>query len=242
MRREGLTVMVAGATGLVGRFLVECLCDSSRVAHVVALTRRPLPVEHAGLEVRQVELAALDRERSGHADAACCALGTTIAAAGSQEAFRRVDFEGTVAFARFALRAGARRFVLVSSVGADAGSRNFYLRVKGEVENALRELPLEALVILRPGLLLGDRRETRPAEAFAQLVAPLFNPLLFGPLAPYRVVRADAVAAAAANAAIGAGGMGVSVLDVPAIERLAHADGRGPLAPQEVEGATGDSR
>jgi uncharacterized protein YbjT (DUF2867 family) len=152
---------------------------------------------------------------------ACCALGTTIAAAGSQDAFRRVDFDCTLAFARFALRAGARRFVLVSSVGADAGSTNFYLRVKGEVEDALRALPFESLVVLRPGLLLGDRRESRPAEALARFVAPLFNPLLLGPLAKYRSVYADRVAAAMVAAAF-EDRRGVSVLDVPGIERLAE--------------------
>jgi uncharacterized protein YbjT (DUF2867 family) len=222
MAPESLTVLVAGATGLVGRALVEQLCASPKVSRVVALARRPLEAAHAKLEARRVDFARLGEEVPVPADVACCALGTTIAAAGSQEAFRRVDYDATLAFARHALACGVRRFVLVSSVGADPASGNFYLRVKGEVEQALRALPFEALVILRPGLLLGDRRESRPAEAVARLVSPVLNPLLVGPLARYRAVRADHVAAAMVTCVID-DRAGVDVLDVPAIERLAGA-------------------
>jgi uncharacterized protein YbjT (DUF2867 family) len=214
--------MVAGATGLVGRSLVEQLCGSAHCKNVVALTRRPLEFESDKLHVRQVDLARLDDEQAPRADVACCALGTTIATAGSQHAFRRVDHDYTLAFARFAERGGARRFLLVSSVSADAGSANFYLRVKGEVENAVRVLPFEALVILRPGLLLGDRRESRPAEAIARAVAPWLNPLLLGPLAKFRSIRADRVAAAMVAAATDERS-GVTVLETPAIEALAEA-------------------
>lgn len=215
-------VLVAGSTGLVGRAIVDRLCASPRVARITALSRRPLDQSHPKLDVLHVDFERLDDAPPVSADAACCALGTTIGAAGSQEAFRRVDVDYAVAFARFALRGGARRFVLVSSVGADAGSRNFYLRVKGEVEEALRALAFEALTILRPGLLLGQRDESRPAEAVARVVAPLFNPLLIGPLAQYRAVRADDVAAAAVAAAT-RGDQGVRVLDVPSLERLASS-------------------
>lgn len=96
------------------------------------------------------------------------------------------------------------------------------MRVKGEVEQALRALPFDALVLLRPGLLLGERREWRPAEAVARLVAPLFNLLLFGPFAQYRAVHAGRVAAAMVAVAEDAR-EGADVLDVPAIERLAGA-------------------
>lgn len=220
-QREAPIVMVAGATGLVGRALVERLCGSPRARRVLAISRRPLGLEHPRLETRLVDFSRLDVEEATPCDAACCALGTTIGAAGSQDAFRRVDFDYALAFAQFALRCGAQRFVLVSSVGADAGSGNFYLRVKGEVETAVRALPFEAVVILRPGLLLGDRRESRPAEAVARVVAPLLNPLLIGPLAAYRSVHADQVAAAMVAAACDER-TGVTTLDSPAIERLAH--------------------
>lgn len=222
MVREPLTVLVAGATGLVGSALVRQLCEAPGVARVTALSRRPLDVGHERLQVTLLNLAQMDAVSPEPAHVACCALGTTIAAAGSQDAFRRVDYDATLAFARYALACGARRFVLVSSVGADPASGNFYLRVKGEVEQALRALPFEALAILRPGLLLGERRESRPAEAVARLLAPALNPLLVGPLARYRAVRADRVAAAMVACASD-DRAGVDVLDVPAIERLAGA-------------------
>lgn len=211
---------MAGASGLVGRALVRALCDAPDVARVTALARRPLGLAHERLQVTLLDLEALDTALSEPADVACCALGTTIAAAGSQDAFRRVDVGLTLAFARYALRAGARRFVLVSSVGADASSSNFYLRVKGEVEAALRELPFQALVVMRPGLLRGERTERRPAEAVARALAPLLDLALVGPLSRYRSVRADRVAAAMVAAACDER-HGVAILDVAAIERLA---------------------
>ena len=217
---RGQVAMIAGATGLVGRALVAHLCGSARYARVVALTRRPIERAPATLEGRQVDFSRLDDADPGHVDVAFCALGTTIAAAGSQEAFRRVDHDYTLAYARFALRGGARLFLLVSSVGADRRSGNFYLRVKGEVEEAVCALPFESIAILRPGLLLGDRRESRPAEAMARAVAPFFNPLFVGPLAKYRAVHADQVAGAMAVAAEDER-TGVSMLEMPEIERLA---------------------
>lgn len=212
--------VVAGATGLVGRACLDYLCTSNRYRKIVALARRPIDRRVTTLEVRQVDFSRLDEiDDLGPVDVAFCALGTTIATAGSQEAFRRVDHDYALAFARFAYRGGARRFVLVSSVGADASSSNFYLRVKGEVEDALRGMPFEAVAILQPGLLLGDRAESRPGEAVARAVAPFFNPLLVGPLAKYRSVRADSVAAAMVAAAE-SDRAGAYVLDVSEIERL----------------------
>ena len=212
--------VVAGATGLVGRACLDHLCASNRYRKIVALARRPIDRCATTLEVRLVDFSRLDEIDPGPVDVAFCALGTTIATAGSREAFRRVDHDCTLAFARFASRGGARRFVLVSSVGADASSSNFYLRVKGEVEDALRGMPFEVVAILRPGLLLGDRTESRPGEAVARAVAPLFNPLLVGPLAKYRSVSADRVAAAMVAAAE-SDRRGTYMLDVPEIERLA---------------------
>lgn len=211
---------IAGGTGLVGSACLEQLCVSGLYRKVVALARRHIDRPSTTLEVRRVDFDRLDEIEPGAVDVAFCALGTTIAAAGSQDAFRRVDHDFTLAFARFALRGGARRFVLVSSVGADAASSNFYLRVKGEVEGALRGMPFEAIAILRPGLLLGDRVESRPAETIARAVAPVLNLVLVGPLAKYRSVQADHVAAAMIAAGQSAR-TGCYILDVPDIERLA---------------------
>jgi uncharacterized protein YbjT (DUF2867 family) len=191
------TALVAGATGLVGTALLQLLATDAEYREVRVLGRRP-PAQ-AGAKVRFIEsdfgtLAALARELA--VDDVFCCLGTTIRKAGSQEAFERVDFRMVVDLARATQQAGAKRFLVVSAVGASAHAAAFYSRVKGRMEQAVRELPFEAVHIVRPSLLLGDRAERRPAEQAAQVVAPWLAPVLRGPLAKYRAVPADEVAAA----------------------------------------------
>ena len=151
----GRVALVAGASGLVGRALLARLGADPGVAQVHALVRRPLDLVAPKLQVHVVDFNALPPLPA--ADEAYLALGTTIAVAGSREAFRAVDFDANLAVAKAAGAAGARRVGLVSAMGADARSRVFYSRVKGELEEALSALPLDALVIARPSLLLGDR-------------------------------------------------------------------------------------
>ena len=190
-------VLVAGGTGLVGRALVERLASGAEAPHVIALARRAIAGLPAGVDPLVVDFGALDRQPPlAGLEAACCALGTTLATAGSQEAFRRVDFEAVVGVAALARRSGARRFVLLSSVGADAASRTFYLRVKGEAEDAIRQLGFARLDILRPGLLIGTRTQSRPGERVAQAIAPLTDAVMLGPLRRYRSIAATRVAEA----------------------------------------------
>ena len=191
----GRRVAVAGASGLVGRALLARLCADPGVARVHALVRRPLDLRTPKLQVHQV---AFDRLPAlPPLDEAYLALGTTIAVAGSRDAFRAVDFDANLAVARAALAAGARRIGVISAMGADASSRVFYNRVKGELEQALSALPLEALVIARPSLLLGDRgRLGQPHRRGEHLGARLDRWL--GPLLPARLraISAEDVAAA----------------------------------------------
>jgi uncharacterized protein YbjT (DUF2867 family) len=130
-----------------------------------------------------------------------CALGTTIGKAGSQEAFRKVDFGYPKRLADLALQAGARQFLLVSSVGADPKSRNFYLRVKGELEEALNAMPFDAVHAFRPSFLIGDRAEKRAGETIAVPIARVLGSLLVGVLRKYRAISGDTVAAAMVGAA-----------------------------------------
>ena len=130
-------------------------------------------------------------------DAYVCALGTTIKRAGSREAFLAVDRDLVLRLGAIARDLGARHAILVSSVGASAQSGNFYLRVKGETERELAELGFERVDFLRPGLLLGERSESRLGESIAKALTPLTNPLLRGALRRYRGIEAGAVAAAA---------------------------------------------
>lgn len=162
------TVWIVGATGLVGRAVVDELARDARVSRVVAFVRRPLATTDPKVESRVVAFEELERRvGAGPVDVAICALGTTIRQAGSQAAFRKVDHDYVLAFARAAKSAGAKRFIVVSSLGANPRSLAFYNRVKGEVEAALATLGFESLVIVRPSLLLGDRAETRFGERLA---------------------------------------------------------------------------
>jgi uncharacterized protein YbjT (DUF2867 family) len=192
-------VLLAGATGLVGG---HCLRQLIRQAdrQVVAVVRRPLGLNLPFLQTVVSELGRLEDmpppALTTPGAIALCALGTTLRRAGSQEAFRAVDRDGVLAFARWCQRLGARSFVLVSSVGAAPASRSFYLRVKAEAEREVAALGWTRLVILRPGLLLGRRDERRPGEAIAQVAMPLLHPLLRGRLRRYRGIDAAVVARA----------------------------------------------
>jgi uncharacterized protein YbjT (DUF2867 family) len=183
---------LAGATGLVGGSVLRLLLDDPAVTRVVAPTRRPLPA-HPKLDNPLVSGAwpALPP-----VDEAYGCLGTTRKDAGSAEAFRAVDFDLAVGFAKAARAAGARSFALVSSLGADARSSFLYPRVKGEAEAAIAGLRFESLVILRPSLLLGARERPRPAERLGEAVFSVLDPILLGPLSKYRAIGAGEVAAA----------------------------------------------
>ena len=181
-----IAALLAGATGLVGSRVLALLPDA------VPVGRRA--TGRAGEIV--ADFAALPPLPP--AEVAICALGTTIRVAGSQAAFRAVDHDAVLAFARAAQTAGVSRFIVVTAVGADPGSSVFYSRVKGEVERDLTSLGFARLDIIQPGLILGPRAERRPVEAFFQAAMPVLNPLLVGGLARYGGVDADTIAAAIA--------------------------------------------
>jgi uncharacterized protein YbjT (DUF2867 family) len=197
----GRTALLAGGSGLVGGLTIPHLIAPGAFDRVIALGRRPLPAR-PGLDQQTVDFARLDARPPVPAAAAVCALGTTIRKAGSQAAFRSVDVDAVLAFARWARAGGAATFVLVSSVGADPRSPNFYLRCKGEAEECVAGFGFARFVALRPSLLLGSREDARPGEALGRVITPLLNPLLLGALRRYRGIPADAVASAVARAAI----------------------------------------
>jgi uncharacterized protein YbjT (DUF2867 family) len=194
---------IIGASGLVGSQLLPVLLNSGAYERVVALSRRPLRLDHPRLANRILRFENLEKELASLActDAYCC-LGSTLKLAGSREAFRAVDCDLILRFARYARANGAISLAMVSSIGADIGAKNFYLQVKGETEIALQTLRFPALHIFQPSLLLGARRELRAAEGLARLVAPLVNPLLLGKLQRYRAISARQVAAAMAGAVL----------------------------------------
>lgn len=164
-------IVIAGATGLTGEHLLDRLLSEPTVARVLAPTRRPL-ASHPHLENPVGELDQLLPTLTGPVDTAFCCLGSTLKQAGSQEAFRAVDHDLVLAFARRARELGARHLVVISALGANAQSSVFYNRVKGETEEALKAMGWPQLTIARPSLLLGARREFRLGE---RLAAPLLR-------------------------------------------------------------------
>jgi uncharacterized protein YbjT (DUF2867 family) len=192
----GRSVLLAGATGLVGRECLRLLLADAGVERLVVITRRELPVSIAPrgsepkLETYKIDFARLDRHvELLNVAQIVCAIGTTIRQAGSRERFRDVDFGYAFALARLGVQQGASHFLLVSASGANARSRVFYSRVKGELEDAVRALPYRSITIARPSLLAGVREEFRLFERIALRLAA-FAPRRYKPVAARRVAAA----------------------------------------------------
>jgi uncharacterized protein YbjT (DUF2867 family) len=197
-------VLLVGATGLVGTRIMQA-CVGRSDLRLIALTRREAPMpQGARMEMLVADPAEWEQSLATVApDAVICALGTTWRRAGRDEAaFRVVDQELVLRVARAAKAIGVSNFVLVSSVGADMASRTLYLRLKSEVETALRKLRFHRLDILRPGLLRGPRSgDRRPAERLAIILSPLLNLVLHGERRRLRAIDAGVVARAALEGA-----------------------------------------
>lgn len=191
--------IVAGATGLTGGHLLSQLLDDNRYSHVTALVRHQNL--HAHHKLTELLVDYDEMPRLPHADDAYCCLGTTIKKAGSEAAFRKVDFEYVIAFAHAARQAGAKRFMVISALGASRKSAIFYSRVKGEMEHALREVGFEALHIFQPSLILGERKEVRPAERISVAAFNMFGWLMVGALQKYKAIDSETIAKAMITAA-----------------------------------------
>lgn len=220
------SLLLAGATGLVGQQALQQALATLALRAVHALVRKPPPSDGSAgpagerLLWHVVDYGRLQLPRlQPAADAALCALGTTIKAAGSQAAFRAVDHDAVLAFARAAQAAGVQRLAVVSALGADAASTVFYNRVKGETEAALQALGLQRLVLARPSLLVGDRAALgQPVRAGERLGLALSRPL--SSLIPLRWRPVDAaVVARALLRALAQDGPAVQVLESDDLQR-----------------------
>lgn len=209
---------------MVGRAVVTRLRDSGDFDRIHLLVRRPLGMAGEAVREHLADFGRLDDLASDidGIDAAFCCLGTTIRTAGSRQAFRQVDHDYIVAFGTFAAGLGARALVVVSSLGADPDSGNFYLRVKGETERDLAKTGIASLVILRPSLLTGDREEFRFGEKIGGAFLSVVSPLMVGRLGRIRPVSADQVASAMVLVAR-APAEGVRVLESEQIRALADS-------------------
>ncbi|MEI2734969.1 MAG: NAD(P)H-binding protein [Rhodoblastus sp.] len=218
-------MVIAGATGLIGAAAIEAAL--ARGWRVIALVRDPAKVfPREGLEAIRADFDDLsplaDRLKKAAPKAFLSALGTTIRIAGSQAAFAKVDRDYVAGFARLGIAAGARKFGLVTSVGADAASRNFYLRTKGEAEAAVLGAGFDRVEIARPSFLIGARAEHRPGEGLAVPISQALSPFLVGGLAKYRPI-AGATVARALVAGLERPESGVFVRHYPELNALAQA-------------------
>lgn len=215
--------LITGASGLIGSSLVQILLESDRYKTVISVGRKPLDFEHPKLQNDVIDFDTLPELGSGAhqaTDVYCC-LGTTIKKAGSQEAFKKVDYTYVLNLARYAQKMGARRFLVVSSVGADPKAGVFYSCIKGEMERDLTELTIPEIHIFRPSILLGKRKEHRLGEGIGGVFMQLIKPLLFGSMAKYKPVK-GAVVAQAMYAAAGHEESGIHIYEGNQISELAN--------------------
>jgi uncharacterized protein YbjT (DUF2867 family) len=208
--------VIAGATGLVGQECLRLLL--SQYDSVTSLVRKPTGREHPRLTERRIDFDVLDTIEIPKDAHVYSALGSTIKKAGSEAAFRRVDFD----YPKMLAGRTTAKFILVSSVGADKASQNFYLRVKGELEDAIAQMPLEAALFFRPSVLIGDREEKRTGEAIGIGIGRALSFALLGPLRKYRPIPAGTVAEAMVSAA-NSDVKGVHVYHYDEMLRLARA-------------------
>lgn len=191
---------IIGATGLIGGHLLELLLDDPSFTTVRILIRRPLEINHPKLEKKLVDFSDLESLRLAleGTDVIFCTIGTTIKKMkGDKEAYRKIDYDIAVHAAQSGKANGCEKYVLVSAVGANSKSSNFYLKLKGEIEEAVQASGMNDVYILRPSLLLGNRKEFRLSEKLASWLMPLFAFIL---PARYRPVKASEVAKAMINA------------------------------------------
>jgi uncharacterized protein YbjT (DUF2867 family) len=199
---ETKTALLVGASGLIGGHCLRFLLEEPSYTRVTVLVRTPLTIVHEKLVQHIVDFD--DLEMFGellYTDDVYCCLGTTIKKAGTQEAFRKVDYNYPIKLAALTQHCGANQFLLVSALGADPHSRIFYNRVKGEVEEAIRKISFTAFQVFRPSLLLGERKEHRTGEKVGAFIMSGLKYVLTGSLKKYRAIRASNVAKAMVHVA-----------------------------------------
>jgi uncharacterized protein YbjT (DUF2867 family) len=196
------TALVIGSTGLIGSQLLELLLESPAYEKVIVFVKRDSGIQHPKLTQH---IIAFDKPETYKelviGDDFFCTIGTTIKNAGSQGAFRKVDFEYPKVFATIALQNSVKQFFLISSLDALSTSTNFYLKTKGEIEDFLKNCPFESTIVLRPSLLLGKREEFRLGEKIGVFFMKLFSLLFIGTLKKYKAIESKDVAKAMFNIA-----------------------------------------
>jgi uncharacterized protein YbjT (DUF2867 family) len=223
-KKMSRTAIVLGASGLIGGELLPLLLANDGFTSVKSLGRRTIDIYHSKLQqfiVDFYDIKSLEQYVAG-ADVIFCAIGTTQAKVnGDDKAYKKVDFDIPVNTATAASKFNLQSFIMVSSIGADAGSNNFYLKLKGVTEEAIIKLPIPQVCIMRPSLLLGNRKEKRFGEKMAQIFMPLAAPLMLGNATKYKPIQAKEVAKAMLALAI-QNKKGISIYEYENIKKLAQ--------------------
>jgi len=210
-------VLLVGASGLVGGHCLKFLLEEPSYARVTVLVRKALNINHEKLIQHIIDFDEVTTLGKLFAvDDVFCCLGTTIRKAGTQEAFRKVDFDYPIKIAALTQHCGANKFLLVSSLGADPHSRIFYNRVKGELEEAIQKISFKAFHVFRPSLLLGDRKEIRTGKKIGAFAMMALKNVMIGRLKKYRAVQARDVA----KVMVGAAQMNLTGMNIFESERI----------------------
>jgi len=191
------TALIIGSTGLIGSHLLNLLLDSSDYTKVITFVKRDTGIMHKKLTQHIIDFDKPETYKElVVGDDFFCTIGTTIKKAGSKEAFRKVDFEYPRQFAAYALQNKDKQFLIISSLGADSNSGNFYLKTKGEIQDFLKDSKIESVAVLQPSLLLGDRKEFRLGEKIGAFFMKTLSFMFLGNLKKYKAIEAKTVAKA----------------------------------------------
>jgi len=191
------TALLIGSTGLIGSHLLNLLLDSNDYLKVITFVKRDTGIKHKKLTQHIIDFDKPETYKElVVGDDFFCTIGTTIKKAGSKEAFRKVDFEYPRLFAAFALQNKVKQFLIISSLGADTNSGNFYLKTKGEIQDFLKECNFESVSVLQPSLLLGERKEFRLGEKIGAFFMKTLSFLFLGNLKKYKPIEGKTVAKA----------------------------------------------
>ncbi len=191
------TALVIGSTGLIGSELLKILLESPDYIQVVTFVKRDLGIRHPKLTQNIIDFDKPETYKElVVGDDFFCTIGTTIKKAESKKAFRKVDFEYPRQFAAFALQNRVQKYLIISSLSADANSGNFYLKTKGEIQDFLKDCNFESVAVLQPSLLLGNRTEFRFGEKVGEFFMKKFSFVFQGNLKKYKPIQGETVAKA----------------------------------------------
>ncbi len=193
----GKIAAIFGATGLVGKSLLKQLSDNEHYIKIIVFNRHLQNYQHDKIDEVLLDWNNIERIKNQLiADELFCCVGTTIKKAGSKEAFLDVDFQIPLTLAQIAEQNKIKKFLIVSSLGANTNSKNFYLQTKGKMEEEVLKFNIPKIHFLRPSMLLGKREEFRTGEELGKIVMKIFNPLMIGSLRKYKAIPAEVVAGA----------------------------------------------